>query len=215
MGPQPRHLTLCDLINAGRPMEPWKLMTGLGRMTQMLECQGCQCQPSSASCPVCEPPPLQLLTGQWSCRTSSPPSHIVHPRWLAAVTEGGGGVPDGEACCRMGLLLSVWAMSQVITSTHLIHHAQQTDTNKEDTFLPPLPLPQSSPLQPFLCFPLSLWANGSRRKKEDQSSGSPSLLEAMRVPEKSARWCPDSHHLCKIQFAQNDRLSKGLQERWE
>lgn len=35
-------------------------------------------------------------------------------------------------------------MSQVITSTQLIHHAPQTDTNKEDTFLPPLPLPHSA-----------------------------------------------------------------------
>lgn len=114
----------------------------------------------SASHPHCHAqfssPPPKLLAGQWSHWTSNPPSHNVRPRWLAAVTGGRGwGVPDGEACCRMGLLLSIWAMSQVITSTHLIHHAPQMDTNKEDTFLPPLPLPHSSPLSavPSLCEP--------------------------------------------------------------
>lgn len=83
-------------------------------------------------------------------------------------------------------------MSQVITSTQLIHHAPQTDTNKEDTFLPPLPLPHSSPLQPFLSFPSPYTSQSLEKKKEDQSSGSPSLLEAMGAPEESARWFSDS-----------------------
>lgn len=37
-----------------------------------------------------------------------------------------------------------------------------------------------------------MWAKALRRKKEDQSSGSPSLLEAMRAPEERARWWSDS-----------------------
>lgn len=107
-------------------------------------------------------PHPDLAAGQWSRWASKPPSHNIRPRRLAAVTEGGAGW--GGLLHGMGLLLSVWAMSQVITSTHLIHHAQQTDTNKEDTFLPPLPLPHSSPRQPFLSFPLSMRAKAGEKR---------------------------------------------------
>lgn len=165
--PHQHCVTPRDLIKAGRPMEPWGLTTGPKKTPHPLGCQ------EHCKCGVSAPAILTVMPNSPSPHPSySPDKGAAEPPTLPATMSAHvgwqqwqRGVPDGEACCRMGLLLSVWAMSQVITSTQLIHHAPQTDTNKEDTFLPLLPLPHSNPLQPFLSFPLSMRAKARRKKK--------------------------------------------------
>lgn len=197
--PHQHCVTPCDLIKAGRPTEPRGLTTGPKKTPHPLGCQEhCKCEVSAPAIFTVMPnSPTPHPSYSPDNGAAEPPAlpatmsaHVGWQQWQR-------GVPDGEACCRMGLLLSVWAMSQVITSTQLIHHAPQTDTNKEDTFLPPLPLPHSSPLQPFLSSALSMRAKAGG-KKEDQSSGSPSLFEAMGAPEESARWFSNSRLLVQI-----------------
>lgn len=147
-------------------MEPWGLTTGPKKTPHPLGCQEhCKCGVSAPAIFTVmpnspTPHPSHSLDNGAAEPPTLPATMSAHVGWQ----QWQRGVPDGEACCRMGLLLSVWAMSQVITSTQLIHHAPQTDTNKEDTFLPPLPLPHSSPLEPFLFFLLSMWAKAWRKK---------------------------------------------------
>lgn len=78
-------------------------------------------------------------------------------------------------------------MSQVITSTQLIHHAPQTDANKEDTFLPPLPLPHSSPPQPFLLCPRSRRADARRKKRKEKRTRVQALPHSWRPWERQKK----------------------------
>lgn len=134
-----------------------------------------QHQASSLSCPISLPRPHADPSDN---RTPKPPTPAAtmsaHVGWQQR-QRGEGGVVGrmGRPAAGWGLLLSVWAMSQVIRSTHLIHHAPQMNTNKEDAFLPPLPLPHSSSLLPFLRFPLYMWAKGLRRRKRSRVQALP------------------------------------------
>lgn len=184
--PHQHRLTPHDLIKAGRPAEPRRLTTGPKKTAHPLGCQDhCKCGVSAPAIFTVMP---NSATPHQSCLRDN---GAVEPPALAATMSahvgwqrGLKGVPDGEACCRMGLLLSVWAMSQVITSTHLIHHAPQTDTNKEDTFLPPLPLPHSSHSPAFFSVsPRSAPAKARREK----STRVQSLLRSWRPWERQAK----------------------------
>ena len=178
----------------------------------------------SASHPHCHaqfhqlPPPTPTLPNRAARRTMGPlnlqPSQPQRPPTLAGSSDSGG--------CRMGRpaagwdsywVFERWARSSHLPTSSIMPHKRTQIKTTHSCLRSHYHIQALSSL--FSASLSLMWAKALRRKKEDQSSGSPSLLEAMRAPEERARWWSDSCLLVEISFwakmtgSQKDWMERG------
>lgn len=170
---------------------------GLRKTTHPLGCQEhCKCRVSAPAIftvmPNSPTPHLSYSLDNGATKPPTLPATMsAHVGWQQAVTGAGG--------CRMGRpaagwdsywVFERWARSSHLPTSSIMPHKRTQIERTHSCLRSHYHIQALSSLfsaSPSLCEP-----RPQKKNKEDQSSDSPSLLQAMGAPEESARWCSDS-----------------------